>query len=151
MITYKQYNQWQGQYCCMKLENLEIITTDEQRGVLCRCRDCFSAEFYEPRIFKEYAEKEQVEPSVPLNNSFKVPRQEDLQEFIRKFWNIGSENIVDNFCSYVQEGVFGFVSDLSGSMNILWLCFLMDVVYGKRWNEEKLDWEFIKGIRDLEE
>lgn len=61
MITYKQYNQWQGQYCCMKLENLEIITTDEQRGVLCRCRDCFSAEFYEPRIFKEYAEKEQVE------------------------------------------------------------------------------------------
>ena len=57
MITYKQYNQWQGQYCCMKLENLEIITIDEQRGVLCRCRGCFSAEFYEPRIFKEYAQE----------------------------------------------------------------------------------------------
>lgn len=60
MITFKQYNQWQGQYCCMKLENLEIITTDEQRGVLCRCRGCFSAEFYEPRIFKEKKGKVRV-------------------------------------------------------------------------------------------
>lgn len=61
MITFKQFQQWQGQYCCMKLENLKIITNDEQRGVLCQCQGCFSSEFYEPRIFKEYAEKEQVE------------------------------------------------------------------------------------------
>lgn len=57
MITLKQYNQWKGQYCCMKLENLEIITNDKQRGVLCQCRACFSSEFYEPRIFKEYAQE----------------------------------------------------------------------------------------------
>ena len=54
MITFKQYNQWQGQYCCMKLENLEIITTDKHLGVLCQCKACFSAEFYDPRILEEY-------------------------------------------------------------------------------------------------
>lgn len=55
MITFKQFTQWQGQYCCVKTGNLEIITTDKHLGVLCQCKACFSAEFYDPRILEEYA------------------------------------------------------------------------------------------------
>lgn len=69
-----------------------------------------------------------------------LPRIEDLQEIIKTERNItGEVSILIMFCDYMKRDfkagfTKGIKSIIVNSMIELWLCFVMETVYHKRWN-----------------
>jgi hypothetical protein len=85
---------------------------------------------------------------------FKVPRQEDLQEIYKQVQDCNFEFMLLRFREYIDKGIWDYGTGdgqwvcFNNQWHItdfttLWLCFVMEMCYGKRWDTEKKTWTVI--------
>jgi hypothetical protein len=78
-----------------------------------------------------------IDNIIPLNKRFTwLPRQEDLQNIVIPKIGITLDLILEMFMRYFNED-YEFDSDL----NKIWLCFVMQGIYNKKWKTETETWE----------
>jgi hypothetical protein len=77
------------------------------------------------------------------------PSQENLQEIILKYiWKDekhfggGMYYLIDMFYEYVEK-ISKEARAFQETFNQMWLCFVMETCYGKRWDSVKSEWAFI--------
>ena len=71
-----------------------------------------------------------------------LPRQEDLQEIYKEFFNLHDEMVILYHFKLWENSLMAIVQKLFPSINVTWLCFIMGTCYNKTWNGET--WEVIK-------
>ena len=80
-------------------------------------------------------------------SEFKIPRQEDLQEIFQEAHGNGIHvsTVVNSFYRWFWDEYNNKQKDCCEQYdwNVLWLCFVMDRLYGKRWNSKTGSWEVI--------
>ena len=99
-----------------------------------------------------YGDDEQLIDVVPLfckdrkfykQTSIWLPRQEDLQELAVSLWDYVELGMLLRFNDYVEQKFSdGFKFPIK-KIDQLWLCFVMEQVYDKRWNTETKKWDVI--------
>ena len=67
------------------------------------------------------------------------PSQEDLQEIAFREIGLTTDLILGMLIDYYNEEYMGDGNDLTS----LWLCFVMEKCFKKRWDSEKEEWTFI--------
>ena len=71
-----------------------------------------------------------------------LPRQEDLQNIIKRFQNIDTElDLLKGICKW-SKSPMEWINFLDFDLNQLWLVFVMETCYNKQWNGES--WENIQ-------
>lgn len=80
-------------------------------------------------------------------SEFKIARQEDLQEIFQKAHGNGIHvsTIINSFYRWFWDEYNNKQKDCCEQYdwNVIWLCFVMDRLYGKRWNSKTESWEVI--------
>lgn len=79
---------------------------------------------------------------------FRVWRQEELQQIYMKWSDQGHGETFTRLCYYNRhyngrEYQWAF-SGRDGSTHALWLCFVMEKCFNRRWDMESKKWEMIK-------
>lgn len=87
----------------------------------------------------------------PVSNNlfdFKIPRIEDLQEIFQKTYGNGIHvsTVENSFHDWFWRSYVEKQKDCSEQYdwNVLWLCFVMEKLFIKRWNSETKSWELIE-------
>lgn len=77
-----------------------------------------------------------------------LPRQEDLQEIFQEAHGNGIHvsTVVNSFYRWFWDEYNNKQKDCCEQYdwNVLWLCFVMDRLYGKIWNSKTESWEVIE-------
>lgn len=66
-----------------------------------------------------------------------LPRLDQLQEIICKDWGL------QTICAYIEsfsKSLYGSSVTITGTMEQLWLAYIMYELYQKKWDDDKEDW-----------
>ena len=94
------------------------------------------------RVLEEYEDSLNAKRH---EDNFWLPRQEDLQEIYAENHSFTTWGIIEEFYKFFKSkcAVCNVSNRLNANenLNVVWLCFVMETCYGKRWNGET--WEAI--------